>query len=290
MNLIPFGLRSDGVYIDADAATRGKACDCVCPSCGISLIARQGEVYASHFSHDPKGGCKEEIEACQFSFFVSVRYMLKQMLQETGMLMLPPFGIDFEGDKHVITKSAKITIEHQNITLDSYEQDVMFDIILMVSGRKLCIYISHPGRPAPIYNNLSGDHRTAVLCLELIHFSKLFSESHKIKSSTQLLHEWLETAIKGKHWIYNPRRKEWLEHQQSRKQHDESKTTRDRIKEQIAKIDQRTVEMYRCVFCKLDFEGSSLLNLCPKCNDHLSVIKKPEIAHQNPPKGKYHYR
>lgn len=299
MNLIPFGLRSDGVYIDAKEATRGKACDCTCPSCGIALIARKGDSYAKHFAHDPKVGSKDEIEACQFSFFVSVRYMLKQLLQETGQLLLPPLEIDHQDETYVITKSTLITVEPKDITPDSYEQDIMFDLILTVSGRKLCLYISHPGRPAPIYNNLSRDQHTAVLGLELIPFSKIFNEFFKLKSAQTLLREWLETSIKGKHWIYNPRRNAWLEHQLAKalavhgpqQVLEQTKTTRDRIKEQIAELDRlNVVAIYRCVFCQLDFEGNSLLNRCPKCNDHLSVIKKTEIAHQTPPKGKYRYR
>lgn len=176
MNLIPFGLRSDGLYIDAEDATRGKSCDCTCPSCGIALIARQGDVNAFHFAHDSKGASKEEIEACKYSFYVSVRYMLKQLLQGTGLLLLPPLEIDHHGQTHVITKSLPITVEPKDITPDSYEQDIMFDLIFTVSGRKLCLYISHPGRPAPIYNNLSRDQHTAVLGLDLIPFSKIFNE------------------------------------------------------------------------------------------------------------------
>lgn len=301
MNLIPFGLRSDGVYIDAEDATRGKSCGCTCPSCGIALIARQGDVNASHFAHDSKGASKEDIEACKYSFYVSVRYMLKQLLQGTGLLMLPPLEIDHHGQTHVITKSLPITVEPKDITPDSYEQDIIFDLIFTVSGRKLCLYISHPGRPAPIYNNLSRDQHTAVLGLDLIPFSKIFNEFYKLKSAQTLLREWLETSIKGKHWIYNPRRNAWFEHQQAKapavqepqQVQEQTKTTRDRIKEQIAKMDRlNVVAIYRCVFCQLDFEGSALLNYCPKCNDHLSVKRKSEIAAQtpHPPKGKYRYR
>lgn len=256
MNLIPFGLRSDGVCIDAEDATRGKACDCTCPSCGIALIARQGDVNASHFAHDTKGGSKEEIEACRFSFFVSVRFMLKQLLQETGQLMMPPLEIVHDGTKHIITKSTKITVEPQHISPDSYVHDVLFDLILTMPGRKLCLYISHPGRPALIYNNISSEQQTAVLCLELIHFSKVFNETYKLKSAQTLLREWLETSILGKYWIYNPRRNAWLEHQLAKSHvvqeqlrvQEQAKSTRDRIKEQIAKLDKlNVVAIYRCV-------------------------------------------
>lgn len=290
MNLIPFGLRRrDGVFIDVEEATRGKSCGCVCPSCGISLIARLGEVNTAHFAHDSQNGSKDEIEACKFSFYVSVRYMLKQLFQEQGLLMLPPLDVDLDGEKHVITKDTRITYELKDLAQDTYVNSVKFDMVIAVSDRKLCLYISHPGRPAPIYNDLRKDKHTAVLELDLIHFAKLFSESNRLKSAKKLLHDWVESSIKGKHWIYNPRRSEWLEYQRTKEKPTEpSKSTLDRIKEQIAKTETCK---YHCVFCKLDFDGSSLLNRCPKCNDYLCVIRR----HQNSvtstaAKGKYRYR
>ncbi|MBW0298855.1 hypothetical protein B4P00_22070 [Shewanella xiamenensis] len=289
MNLIPFGLRSDGVYIDVEIATRGKSCDCVCPSCGIALLGRLGEVNAPHFAHDCKEGSKEEIEACKFSFYVSVRYMLKQLFKEQCLLMLPPLDVDLGGENHVITKNTRITYELKDLTQDTYINDVKFDMVIAVSERKLCLYISHPGRPAPIYDDLRKDKQTAVLELELIHFAKVFSESHRLKSAKQLLLDWVESSIKGKHWIYNPRRSEWLEYQRTKEKPAESpKSTFDRIKEQIAKTETCK---YHCVFCKLDFEGSSLLNRCPKCNDYLCVIRKHlNSVTSTAVKGKYRYR
>jgi len=294
MNLIPFGLRSDGVYIDAENATQGKACDCVCPSCGIPLIARKGESYADHFAHDHRVGSKEDIDACQFSFYVSVRYMIKQLLQETGVLMLPPLEIELDGSRHLITQSKKLVAEFNNILSDTYEQNIIFDLIFKIWGKKLCVYISHPGRPTPIYHHLVSDQHTAVLGLELVHFSKIFNESYKLKSAKQLLQEWLEMAIKGKHWIYNPRLNEWLEHHRQTVKHkdDITKSTRDRIKEQIAELEKiNVVDTYHCVFCKLDFEGNSLINRCPKCNEFLSVSKKQHTAITPiTRKSKYRYR
>ncbi|GIU41141.1 hypothetical protein TUM3794_21020 [Shewanella colwelliana] len=290
MNLIPFGLRSDGVYIDAEDATRGKACDCVCPSCGLALIARKGESYAKHFAHDPNGGSKEDIEACQFSFFVSVRFMLKQLFEEKGVLLLPPLEIEHEGSKHTITKSATITVEPGNILADTYELDVMFDFILNITDRKLCLYITHPGRPEPIYQSSVVEQHTAILGLDLMHFSKLFNESVKVKTAKQLCLEWLETGIQGKRWIYNPRHHLWLEHQRTITPHDTPKYTSEWLKSEMSKLEPlNVVGMYRCVFCNLDFEGHSLLNRCPKCKDHLSVVKKSQSS-RRPSLTKYKYR
>ena len=49
---IPFGLSSsNGSIVDVHSVSRGKDCNCVCPSCRTPLIARQGKENVWHFAH-----------------------------------------------------------------------------------------------------------------------------------------------------------------------------------------------------------------------------------------------
>ena len=49
--LIPFGIDATGKWQTADAVDRGLACECNCPGCGKSLIAKKGDVRINHFAH-----------------------------------------------------------------------------------------------------------------------------------------------------------------------------------------------------------------------------------------------
>lgn len=79
MSLIPFAYsRTLKKLVDATEVPRGLACDCVCPSCNMEMQARQGEINEHHFSHHKNA----DIE-CSYSYWVSVRDMVKQIIQET---------------------------------------------------------------------------------------------------------------------------------------------------------------------------------------------------------------
>lgn len=85
MSLIPFAYSKDKEQlVDVHEVPRGLKCNCVCPSCGMRLEARQGEINIHHFSHHDKA----KIE-CAYSFWVSIRDMAKQILKELKYLYLP---------------------------------------------------------------------------------------------------------------------------------------------------------------------------------------------------------
>lgn len=64
--------------IGVDEVERGLACNCICPSCNMKLEARQGDNNIHHFSHYDKAKVD-----CQYSFWVSIRDLAKQILEES---------------------------------------------------------------------------------------------------------------------------------------------------------------------------------------------------------------
>jgi len=55
----PYGER-DGVLVHISDVARGIDCGCVCPACGVPLIARKGESKRPHFAHASDVGCSRE--------------------------------------------------------------------------------------------------------------------------------------------------------------------------------------------------------------------------------------
>lgn len=99
LNHIPFGLReSDGAIIDVYAVQRGRGCGCICPSCQTPLIARQGEEKVWHFAHASRNVYDRTAQECDFSFYVSVRFMARQLIGlPRGLLLLDGRNVPSRG-------------------------------------------------------------------------------------------------------------------------------------------------------------------------------------------------
>ncbi|GAK86880.1 hypothetical protein JCM19238_4489 [Vibrio ponticus] len=125
---VPFGLRTqEQTFVDVADVVRGKHCGCICPSCHMPLIARQGEEKQWHFAHASRkveGTDKE----CDFSFFVSVRMMARQVIETGISIVLPEYRCS-------LTKQAKgkcfkedfLVAKSSAILLDNVDKEVLFE-------------------------------------------------------------------------------------------------------------------------------------------------------------------
>ena len=98
MSLIPFAYSTSlKKLVDVSDVPSGLSCMCLCPSCNMKLLARKGEVNEHHFSHFDKA-----INDCNYSYWVSVRDMAKQILEASkyikvklnsiSTLQIPPYS------------------------------------------------------------------------------------------------------------------------------------------------------------------------------------------------------
>ena len=78
---IPFGKsKIDGELVDVHDVPNGLACDCVCPSCETPLVAKnQGNDRVWHFSHAQKVVYDKTKSECEYSDYVSIALMTKQL-------------------------------------------------------------------------------------------------------------------------------------------------------------------------------------------------------------------
>lgn len=75
---IPYAFSNIMNYlVGVDEVSQGLSCNCFCPSCGMRLEARQGEIRTHHFSHHDKATI-----GCNYSYWVSIRDLAKQILRE----------------------------------------------------------------------------------------------------------------------------------------------------------------------------------------------------------------
>lgn len=78
-NKIPFAFSKKlNRVVGVDEVERGLKCKCVCIGCGMKLKSRQGEEKRHHFAHHEGAD-----EACEYSYWVSIRDLAKQLLRES---------------------------------------------------------------------------------------------------------------------------------------------------------------------------------------------------------------
>lgn len=96
LSLIPFSLRLiEQQFVDVSEVERGKNCGCVCPSCKTALISRQGKVNEWCFAHAAKGSADSIENECEFSFWVSIALMAKQIVSTAKSIKLLRIQIEW---------------------------------------------------------------------------------------------------------------------------------------------------------------------------------------------------
>ncbi len=77
-----FALNKHYVLVHVRDVARGAACDCRCPACGESLVAKQGMIRDWHFAHGQGADCSGAVES-------SLHLAAKAILQRGSGLMVP---------------------------------------------------------------------------------------------------------------------------------------------------------------------------------------------------------
>lgn len=218
MNLVPFALEnSSQQFVSVQDVPRGLACNCTCPSCKTPLEARQGTEKAWHFAHHTRNNAKETKKECEFSFFVSVTQMLKQLLTAEGelTLKLPEYRLQNARDAGFCThKQILITTAH-TVQLEARQTGVDFegihaDIYSEVRGEHssvpLLITFSHKQRPfepaiSPLQQLPAG-----LIELDITATEQLLQTRHR-DSFTTRLKNWLENdSSQHIYWHHHPRK------------------------------------------------------------------------------------
>ncbi|KAF3984382.1 MAG: competence protein CoiA [Methylococcales symbiont of Hymedesmia sp. n. MRB-2018] len=296
LSLIPFGLReNDGEFVDIADVPRGKQCGCVCPSCKTPLIARQGDVKEWHFAHASHSVYSRTEKECQFSFYVSVRMMARQVIREKLELVLPRYE-DVVSEYHE-SSCSKISIpfvvtEQRKIILTEVEVEKTFtgpsvDIVGKVADFYFVIYFSHPGRSVPITLFNPADKKCGIISISLEPVARLFSQSKDNKESYhEVLQNFLTNHVESKRWLFHPR----YEHCENEAKQKLEKGKGHIEKEAVKNIDMKNVTIssvpvdtgdnnklgnYQCVICHTSWQASNRGgNVCPKCDTHLYVSFK----------------
>jgi len=276
MNLIPFALSKEtNLLVDVADVPSGKKCACICPSCEIPLVARKGEINEWHFAHDSQYIDKDQELACDFSWAVAVKMMIKQLIIEGGSLTLPDYYIPFQGigyQKHerYIKVTDSSTVQYEHAAIKSLSCDVTID----VKGKKLGIILLTKHSPSFVdstfHESLLG---VLAIDIERVGFNHDGKIVNHLRKHLKLL---LEHEVSTKHWLYHAREKG--AYKKALEEDNNSLMSSD-VEKSPSEKEQRHPQVVQpqqwyCHACHLEYQGSVIgLNPCPNCHSHFFRIE-----------------
>lgn len=201
MMKVPFGMRkSTHEYVAVDEVSSGKTCDCVCPSCQLPLIAKQGKVKDWHFAHDTRS-TNDEIDACEFSYQESLRVMIKQLLSKDKSLCIPDYPIPHKLnlERKCITRAKRIQFDEVQLDQTISEVHGVLDAVLKLNDYPMGIYITYRGRSAPCFEKLNYLKGLVLLEIDNLRLSRIDT------TYIEQLSHFLTDSQDHKRWLYHER-------------------------------------------------------------------------------------
>lgn len=211
---IPFALRlADGSLVGPEAVDRGAACGCSCPSCGLPLIANQGKDKTWHFSHNTRGHDREVADSCDYSFYVSVAAMVKQLLREGLPVRLPAYRptVEYPPNRAAALRESvevtrQTTLEPTGIEIDVEVNGATCDIVLWHNEHRVALFLVHPEKHSPqMHNQGLRDPLTGILEIDLGGMAARYGELRAGEAFKQELRAFVQNDLGSKRWVYHPR-------------------------------------------------------------------------------------
>jgi len=240
----------DKEVMDVDDVPSGLDCQCVCPACGIRLVARKGKVNRAHFAHYANDAISNQTKVCEYAFETSVRLMIHSLASDSDLqIQLPPYRRRDPRTRKIvkIAKENLMTLSSPFVKTGFY--GVTTDLLYEVDGSRLVFFVFYKGRPVPNELKNLQDELTGVIGIDIDEFKEL-CDTEAEKSYQNLLRDFIEQDIMSKVWLYHPREIE-LRKQYSglsdMPRHDDEE-------------DHQENDMKRCGIC-----GTKSVGLCEKC-------------------------
>lgn len=128
------GRLPNGRLLSIGEATRGRAREVVCPQCGLSLVARHGDVRSWHFAHEADQDCEGAGE--------TVTHLLaKQIIADQQSLFAPEVVAVVGNWRKSLGAQKLVTADEVQVeaTLGSLRPDVIFRIGSGVLAIEICV-------------------------------------------------------------------------------------------------------------------------------------------------------
>ncbi|WP_299466556.1 competence protein CoiA family protein [uncultured Microscilla sp.] len=196
---LPFAQNPDGRMVHISEVPNGLACDCICPKCQTSLVAKKGKKMQHHFAHEGRGSCKGAVES-------ALHKAAKQVLAEGHVIHLPEYWCTIQGFgnqklfNEIVWEYQKVAQEQQ---IKECGEHVVADVVLKDGKRKLIIEIAVTH---PIDEEKAGKIRKMNLSVVEIDLKQHLDTIHNFDDLKKILID----KLHNKTWIHSSKKEELI--------------------------------------------------------------------------------
>lgn len=189
---IPFGQTADGRMVSPTEVERGTACGCICPQCGLPLVAKKGDVLRHHFAHSSEGCGSGALET-------SLHKMAKQIIADARKVWTPELMVYMSLPKEYIEVRRDVCKEAWatgDVTLEERFADFQPDAVIHSTWGAIGveIFVSHA---------VDATKREKIKTAQLPTIEIDLSDYDRNISLVELTHFVLRGA--PRFWVFHPR-------------------------------------------------------------------------------------
>ena len=224
---LTYGKDSNGRLVHVDDVLNGLACDCTCPGCGASLIARKGEKNQHHFAHANGADCSG-------ARMTALHMLAQQIIQEEKKIRKPWFK-DYCEDKSKEIYFEFVSLEQSFKTTEINRRPDCVGIIKN-GDNQYEVWIEIKVKHAIDEEKKKDIERLEVICME-IDLSRLLTERYTEESVRKALFD----VSDNKEWINYPqlfRKNEIAKKDQEQKEKEEEQRRLNELATERARLDE----------------------------------------------------
>lgn len=130
---LPYGMRNNELK-HISQVDSGIKCECICPACGITLVAKKGQIKEHHFAH-------YDSESCEYAVETALHLLAKEILSKAKYINLPKV-VYFTPGYYSYEIFPANTYQIDSVCVEKRLGNIIPDLIITSGGRKLLIEIS----------------------------------------------------------------------------------------------------------------------------------------------------
>lgn len=183
----------DGKTVHISCVESGLKCECICPACGESLIARKGTKVIHHFAH------KSTIE-CEYGYQTSLHLVAKEIIAMNKQINIPALYLTFPGTGRKMLLEEEKTVNVSRVILEKKINDIIPDILLITDIGEIIVEIF-------VTHEIDDEKKKKIKRLDIPTIEIDLSKFDRNITKGDL-YQVLSVQNENKKWIYNGKREQ----------------------------------------------------------------------------------